>query len=464
MQKTFHRIIHRRLLIAPLVALMAVVIWLGYRSTDHAGAATVDHTVTVSTGTISETVAASGTVEPAQSADLSFSASGQVTAVDVKAGQSVTAGAALATVDPATGQTAVAQDQSTVAQDQDKVSSDTTSDASAVQMTADQANLAAADAALASAEETLAGATLTSPIDGTVSVVNLTVGQQVGSAEGGNGGGAGSSANGASATEGSSGGAATDASTTSTPEVEVVSAGFVVNLSVDDTQIAKLKVGQTAAISTSTGSNGSTGAAGTVTSVGEVATATDGVASFPVTVAVSGAPTGLFSGDTVEVAITYQELSNVLEVPSAAVTQSGGAATVSALVNGSRMTKRVTTGVTSGGETQIVSGLQAGDQVIVATSAASATAGSARRDSSGSGVLGGASELGGGSSLGGGGSGGGASGGGVGGGYAVGGLASVEGVTTGRARGGRRRGTTPRSQESCAVGVVPPGRLESLPR
>ena len=195
-----------------------------------------------------------------------------------------------------------------------------------------------------------------------------------------------------------------------------MSAGFVVNLSVDDTQIAKLKVGQTAAISTSTGSNGSTGAAGTVTSVGEVATATDGVASFPVTVAVSGAPTGLFSGDTVEVAITYQELSNVLEVPSAAVTQSGGAATVSALVNGSRTTKPVTTGVTSGGETQIVSGLQAGDQVIVATSAASATAGSARRDSSGSGVLGGASELGGGSSLGGGGSGGGASGGGVGGG------------------------------------------------
>ena len=53
----------------------------------------------MTTGTIQQTVASSGTIEPASQANLNFAVSGTVTAVDVKAGQTVTAGQVLATVD-----------------------------------------------------------------------------------------------------------------------------------------------------------------------------------------------------------------------------------------------------------------------------------------------------------------------------------------------------------------------------
>ena len=53
----------------------------------------------MTTGTIQQTVASSGTLEPASQATLNFAVSGTVTAVNVKAGQTVTAGQVLATVD-----------------------------------------------------------------------------------------------------------------------------------------------------------------------------------------------------------------------------------------------------------------------------------------------------------------------------------------------------------------------------
>ena len=54
---------------------------------------------TVTTGTITKTVASSGTIEPASQANLNFAVSGRVTAVAISAGQTVTAGQALATLD-----------------------------------------------------------------------------------------------------------------------------------------------------------------------------------------------------------------------------------------------------------------------------------------------------------------------------------------------------------------------------
>lgn len=423
--KTVKKAVHRPLIVAPVVVLVAVGVWLGWRSTHHraeAAPSTVSRLLTVSTGTIRQTVAVSGTLQPAATEDLNFAVSGQVTAVNVKAGQTVAAGAVLATINSATLQSDVAQANATVAQDAAKVSSDDSSGASAAQVAADQANLNAANGALATAQANLADASLTSPIAGTVSVVNLTVGQQLG-----NSGGSGVSLQGTGTNSGIS--AATSASS-STPQVEVVSTGFVVNLSVDDTQISRLKVGQsatitlsTAATTTATGRAGrfgtaaagatgagatggaTTGAAGTggfagfgqgatgtVTAVGAVATSTDGVASFPVTVTVSGTPTGLYSGSTVEVAITYQEIDNVLEVPTAAITEKGGQSTVTVSVNGAKSTKQITTGQTSGAETQVESGLAAGDQVVVTVPVAS----TARSATTGAGATGGFAGFGGG--------------------------------------------------------------------
>src|SRR5690348_12416644 len=61
-----------------------------------------ERTVTVTTQTVRNTVDATGTLEPKQRADLSFSGSGTVTAVDVGVGDSVHKGQVLATIDDAT--------------------------------------------------------------------------------------------------------------------------------------------------------------------------------------------------------------------------------------------------------------------------------------------------------------------------------------------------------------------------
>src|SRR5579864_7920185 len=90
-------------LVVVLVAAAVVTTWQLTRSGgSSASAAPISVTtqkVTASTGTIKQTVSASGTLEPAAQADLSFAVSGQVTAVGVAVGQKVTAGQTLATVD-----------------------------------------------------------------------------------------------------------------------------------------------------------------------------------------------------------------------------------------------------------------------------------------------------------------------------------------------------------------------------
>ncbi|HLI57602.1 MAG TPA: biotin/lipoyl-binding protein, partial [Actinomycetota bacterium] len=80
---------------------IGVLIWALTRSTAAASPVSITtQDYTVSTGTMQQTVAASGTIEPASEASLDFAVSGKVTAVDVAAGQAVTAGQTLASIDP----------------------------------------------------------------------------------------------------------------------------------------------------------------------------------------------------------------------------------------------------------------------------------------------------------------------------------------------------------------------------
>ena len=91
----------------PIVGVVVVLIagavgltlWLTSGSTPATGLTVTTATVSATTGTIQQTVASSGTLEPASQASLNFAVSGTVTGVNVKAGQTVTAGQVLATVD-----------------------------------------------------------------------------------------------------------------------------------------------------------------------------------------------------------------------------------------------------------------------------------------------------------------------------------------------------------------------------
>ncbi|MGH9089868.1 MAG: efflux RND transporter periplasmic adaptor subunit [Acidimicrobiales bacterium] len=377
-------------------------IWLGTGGSTGPGLTTTTQVVTATTGTMKQTVSASGTIEPASEADLSFAVAGKVTAVDVSVGQAVTAGQVLATVDSSALQASVASAQATLSSAEAQLSSDEADGASTSQILSDKASVTSAQSQLTSAQASLADASLTSTIAGTVASVDLSLGQQVT--------GSGSTGTAASTTGGqsnpSSGGTGTSSTTgnSSSAQIVVVStASFKVNASVDDTQVGQVQQGDQATINLSSssspggpggfvaavpGGKGTTGGGtsgagtsgtgtsgagnatssttyyGTVSSVGLVATSSSGVASFPVTIAVTGTPSGLYAGSSATLTITVKELSTVVEVPTGAISYSGGKAQVTLVTGGRHVTRSVTTGQVSTGETQITSGVKAGDRVL----------------------------------------------------------------------------------------------------
>jgi multidrug efflux pump subunit AcrA (membrane-fusion protein) len=312
-------------------------------------------TVKVTTGTIKQTVATSGTLEPATEADLNFGVSGTVTGVDVAAGQVVTAGQVLATV----GTTALSADmaaaQANLAAAQARLSSDEVAGGSTTQIDSDEASVTSAESSLTTAQTNLADASLTSTISGTVASVSLTVGQAVtgtGTGGGGNGTGGSNAAAAASATTSSSSGQV----------VVIGTESYIVNTTVDDTEIGQVAVGDQATV-TPTGAT--TVDYGTVASIGLIATESSDVATFPVVIDVTGDPAGLYAGSTADVSIIVKQLNDVVEVPTAALTYTtSGQATVTEVKGGKDVSVDVTVGQAALGETQITSGVSAGDSIV----------------------------------------------------------------------------------------------------
>jgi multidrug efflux pump subunit AcrA (membrane-fusion protein) len=358
----------KRSIIAAVVVLAlagaSVGTWLATRQTTAAAALTVtDETVPVTTGTMQQTVATSGTIQPGEQADLDFAVSGDVTAVKVTAGDTVTKGEVLATVDSAALQAQVEAAQASLTAAQAKLTTDRSASASAGQIDSDEASVASDTTQLTSAETDFNDASLTSPIDGTVASVDLTVGQEVsgsGSASSGaNGSAGGTSASGATAGGSSTG---TSSATSSTAEIEVIDThSFTVSTTVDDTEVGQVKTGDQAVI---TPGSSTTEVYGTVSSVGLIASDSSTVATFPVVIAVTGSPSGLFAGATATVSIITRQLDDVVEVPTAAISYTGGKATVTEVSHGRHVTTPIDTGVTSDGETQVTSGVTAGVDIV----------------------------------------------------------------------------------------------------
>ena len=310
--------------------------------------------------TLRQTLSTSGTIEPATTSTLSFSAPGQVTAVDAQVGQHVTAGQTLATMDSPSLKAQAAQAEASLAGAQSQLSQDQASSASSAQVASDQASVNAAQSQVDSANAALSGATLTSPIDGIVVTVGFTAGQQI--TGGGGGGSSGGGSGGGESGGGSGGGSSGGGSGSSTSSITVISANDVINANVDATVVGQIKTGDQAVITT----EGAAGPVlGTVASIGLIASTSSRVATFPLVIHVTGTPSGLYEGASATVSIIYRQLTNALAVPAAAVLVSGGKTVVYTIIKGHRVARDVTTGLTSGGLTQITSGLTVGEQVVV---------------------------------------------------------------------------------------------------
>lgn len=320
-----------------------------------AQAATPESTTTAvaaSLTTIQNAVSASGTLTPSVQEDVSFDVSGTVTSVDVAAGDTVTAGQQLATVDTLQLDAALLAAKADLADATASLSNARDeadgSDASDAQVAALAAKVDVAQAAVEDAEADRAGATLAAPVDGLVTAVDLAVGDAV---SGGSSSGAGPDAS-------SDGGGTTSAQFT------IVGTGtWEIAVSVGESDVALIEVGDQAEITV----DGATEPVyGTVGEIGLISTSTSGVAAYPVTVEVTGSPEGLHDGESADVEIVYERRTDVLTVPAAAVTTSGGRSVVTQEgADGEQVTTEVTVGVTSGNVVEITAGLAEGDEVLV---------------------------------------------------------------------------------------------------
>lgn len=328
---------------------------------------TTTTTVAAALETLEQSVTATGTISPTVEEEVSFDVSGTVTAVSVAVGQTVSAGQALAKVDTlqldADLLTAKAMLATAEAELADLQDADDGSDAAAAQIAAASAQVGVARAAVDDATEDMAGATLVAPVDGLVTSVALEVGQAV-TGSGGSSSGSSGSVSSAPSAGGTTGSTSSSSSSGSTAQVVIVGTeSWDVAVSVDETDVALVAVGDQVEI---TPQDATETLFGTVSEIGLLSTATSGVAAYPVTVAITGRPEGVYDGVTADVEIIYERRVDVLTVPTAAVRTVDGQSTVTQLAaDGTETSTPVTVGETVGELTEVVEGLAEGDEVVV---------------------------------------------------------------------------------------------------
>lgn len=361
-------------------------------------AAATDQYVSVSQQTLKQTVSATGTIEPAQESDLSFSSSGTVTGVDVEVGDKVTKGDKLATMDDSSLKATVDSDKAALKASQDNLSTlEDDSDTTDTALASAKADVNLKKSELAQAKDALKGATLTAPFSGVVAAVGISVGDAAGSSSssGSSSSGSGSSGSSSSGSSGS-GSSPTDSSTSSSSSassssssgsITVISTdSWTVSTSVGGTDLSSVKKGLQAQI---TPSGASDPVFGTVETVGVMASSSDSSSSsFPVTIKITGSPNGLHAGESADVSIIVKQLSNALVVPTMAVKTVNGQAVVDKKSGSGTVQTKITIGDTYGFYTQVKSGLASGDEVKVSIptrSAGSGSAGSGASTGSGSG-------------------------------------------------------------------------------
>ncbi|SEM71614.1 efflux RND transporter periplasmic adaptor subunit [Cryobacterium luteum] len=335
--------------------------WIIAAQTESAVATPVAQTVAASLETMEQSVSASGTLTPTVQEEVSFAASGTVTGVNVLAGTVVAAGDVLATVDTLTVDAEVLAARATLASAAAKLTdSQDASDGSTAALAQIAANTASVTTAQNAVDEAVAAqnaVTLTAPVAGVVTVVNVAVGDVI--SAGTSSSGAGTAAAGATAAAGTGG-----TTTASTAAFTIVGTdSWTVDLTVGEADAALIAADNQVELSLDDG----TAFFGTVSEIGLLPSTTTGVAAFPVVVAVTGATDGLYDGVAVTAAIVYERRTAVLTVASAAVTSVDGASVVTLKnADGTEISTPVTVGATVGNLTEITAGLAAGDEVVVA--------------------------------------------------------------------------------------------------
>jgi macrolide-specific efflux system membrane fusion protein len=362
-----------RLKLAAIVVLLAVgaaavAASLGVFSPP-ASAASSLLTATASTTDVTDEIAATGTVEAAWSYALAFgvapvetaassdssssssasngsaaSVTWPVSAVKVAVGDHVTKGEVLATADTADLLAQIADAQraaSSAAIQLNQAKTDRANATDTASRRQSQVNLNNALSADARAKSDLAALlalraheTITAPSDGTVTQVAITEGADAPS------------------------GAA----------ITMIAGTLQVTTNVVESDIAAIKLAQAATVTVAAVNATLQGKVVSIDPVGS-ASGSSSVVSFAVVVQLDAPPAGLRPGMSADISIVAASATNVLAIPSRALSGSAGAYTVRVVgADGSVSVRSVEVGLVTSSLAEIKSGLQAGEQVVTGTS------------------------------------------------------------------------------------------------
>lgn len=263
------------------------------------------------------------------------------------------------------------QQASSALKDQQQVASAGVSLSSAqnAQANAAPANVTSAQIALKTAQGNLADCVVKAPADGTVTAISAVVGANA--SAGGSAGAVGASANASGAGSGGSAGASsstTAASGSGGGLVTLTDAGHLqVTAAFSESDVAAMKAGQAATLTFPAlkPDAGAPAVTGTVTSIAATSTTTNGVVTYAVTVSIANPPAAVRLGESATVAVTTASADNALVVPTLAITTTGTRQSVTVQRNGADTPVAVTTGVTSNGRTQVLTGVNEGDAIVL---------------------------------------------------------------------------------------------------
>jgi HlyD family secretion protein len=201
-----------------------------------------------------------------------------------------------------------------------------------------EANALQAQANVDTAQHNLDKATLVAPFDGVVSAVGLQVG-------------------------GSTGSGSSTSSTTSTPGITLVDRSQLhINVSLSETDAAKVAVGQPVTLTFDAMPDVTLN--GTVATIAPAATTSQNVVTYPVQINFDVGTTPIKIGMSATADIQIQKIDNAILVPSRAVQTAGTSKVVRVLQGNQPVTVEVETGVTSNGQTEILSCVQTGAQCL----------------------------------------------------------------------------------------------------
>jgi len=308
-----------------------IVLWIGGRSTSTQSIVTEQ----VKTDNISLLVSASGNIIPKTSYSLMAKASSVVTAVNVKGGDRVNQGDALIKFDDTELQNSIKEatyNYYSAIYKRNQLKSATIVDSNSVGQAQQQVNLTYTQ--LQSAKNALSNATITAPIGGEVLTVNLKVG---------------------------------DYASPTLPAVIVAdTTQFDAVINVNEIDINKVQPGQNVVLTVDALPNTITGI---VTSIDSNGTNLLGIVTYQVHIK-PNITQGLRPNMSVDADISIQERDSVLVIPAAAIQVVNGKSYAQIVASSnatasSAVKKEIQTGISNNAETEITSGLSAGEYVVV---------------------------------------------------------------------------------------------------